>query len=524
MAGRLAALVFLLPVLAVVLLDPARAAAPAGLPSADGATRLGLVLLGLGRTALYAVLPVGLHDDMRAEALAGGAFELTGASLVVAVLVALALLLLVGRLAMRRASSIERALLAYLLFGLVTGLLGSAAAVHEVRWAYLGAVPLFAAAGGCVAALFPARGRGRALAVAGAVAALLALGFLTHLQTAWAADEVARLERRLDLDPDDVLALEALSTHHRREAELRRAAAALLPASDPQRGEHNIAAGEHLAVALAASRRATEHPVGYRRSRAWATYGLALLSSGRPPDALPWLQRAAQLDPALRDPQALARHVGGPQSLEQAELFHAIGQASMASGLPEEALDPLVFAALLAPENPTYLRRAGLALNAAGRYAEGLAHLERAWRAAGGRDREEIAELLARERSNVAGRADLHLQRGHRARDAGDYVQARREYEAALAVDPDLVEGLIEGGWLAGWHFGRYEEGLARLDRAEALLRGAGAKGGDPGLALVERRRADLIERRREDDARLAREEAAAAAGGATDEGSLPPR
>ena len=498
-AGRLATLLFAVPVAVALIVGLQPAAAPAGLPAARPADALVISLLGIGRTLLRFVLPVNLVDDARVEAVLAGRFGLdVGAWILVALVVGTALVL-VARLVTRRSGRSDQLVGAILLLGLGHALLLPLAAGLEVRAAY-GLLPaLVAAAAFVVARATRAVARPRAIAWGSVALAALALVVLARDVSGSFHDEPARLERRLARNPDDVLALEGLSTFHRREAARLRGLAARLPAHDEARGQLNWDARQHVQQALGAARQATQHPIGYRRSASWAGLGLALLADGKPPAARPWLERAAQLDTSLKDPEKLKATAGSPAALEQAEMFHALGQVYATTADPDKSLEPYVFAAALAPDDVRYLQRAGLALDAAGRFSEGLPYLERAWEKAPRAQKATLRKLIERERETVSRRVDQIVEEGREALSRGDYLDARRRFEAALILDPDSIDALVEGGYLGGWHFGRYEEGLERLERAERLLREAGLPEDDPARARVVTRREDLLERLRKE-------------------------
>ncbi|MGE0192906.1 MAG: tetratricopeptide repeat protein [Planctomycetota bacterium] len=498
-AGRPATLLFAIPILVVLLIGLERASPPVGMPEASAAEGIVLSLVGLGRTMLRFVLPVGIGDATYAEAVLSGRFELGAAAWGLVALVGLTALVVLARAVTRRAGPVDALLGGVVLLGLGHALLVPLGADGEARAAYGLLPPLVAAAAFAVAhamrSAARAGGAARWVTLGSSVLGAVALGVLARDVAGGFQDEPTSLDRRLDRNPDDVLALERLSAFHRREAAQLRRDAAQLPAQAEERGQLNWDARQHVARALSAARQATEHPIGYRRSASWAALGLALMADGKPPAARPWLERATQLDASLKDPAKLKASAGSPAALAQAEVFHALGQAYATTAEPESALEPYVFAAALAPDDIDYLQRAGLALDAAGRFAEGLPLLERAWEKAPRSEKRTLRSLIERERETLRSRVDRLLTDGKDALSRGDYLEARRWFEAALTLEPDNVEALVEGGYLGGWHFGRYEEGLERLERAERLLRDAGLADDDPARTRVVTRREDLAER-----------------------------
>lgn len=496
-AGRMASVVLLLPA-ALWLLFAWSGPEPASeLPHAGAATSSVLALAGLAKQAVHVVLPVGVDPHPSHAAILARSFSPSPAAVGMAAVLALAALFLFVRALLGKPTVAGALLGVALVLAAGHAALGQPAATFDPAAALPLALPLLALVGLLLAPLLRpgAASRGVGVALFGLV--LGGLGVLSHGEAQHYAGESSALERSLVLDPDNVVALERLARRHLTEAEELSRQAALLPASDPSRPELLAKGQRTKQAALAAALRAEGHPAARRRAPSAVALGLALQAMSRPAEALPHLLRAARL--GAESPPPIPKPGGPdiPAAREAGRLYAALARAFQQTGEPHQAIEPLLMAVRLDPDSVDTARTAGLALNAAGRYGEGLALLEIAHDMARGSIQRELRRLIEREEDTAARRlADL-LQEGDQAKDAGRYTAAQSAYEAAVRLAPNAPAALWRLGMLAGAHFGRFEEGLDRLSRAQELLEQAGESADAAMLRKVVAARADLAERLR---------------------------
>jgi tetratricopeptide (TPR) repeat protein len=254
--------------------------------------------------------------------------------------------------------------------------------------------------------------------------------------------------------------------------------------------------------------------------------GVALISLGRPAEALPWLQRASTVAPDYAAPHfnlgvAFERTGDRQKSLEEFatavrlapadfEARSALALALQESGDLAGAVDAFREAARLQPENPRAEFNLGNALHAAGQAEEAIAHYEAAVRL-----KPDYAEahsnlaLALRESGNLAGAVD-HMQAAARLQpasaaiefnlaellnEAGRGAEALAAYERAARMAPDSLDIQYALAQAYG-RANRWQEALDTLQKSAALARTAGRADAQAAIdAAIEACRARLAGR-----------------------------
>jgi choline-sulfatase len=166
-------------------------------------------------------------------------------------------------------------------------------------------------------------------------------------------------------------------------------------------------------------------------------FGRCLLEKRRFVEAIPHLEKAAQMAPTRRTVSGLAA----------APMYAWLGQAYAGAGQDAKALSTLDKGLAVAPQNPELLRAKGSVLLRRGDLAGARLILEKA-------------------RRIDATDPRLHVELANLHRNLGDVPQALAEAEEALRLHPNLVEGHVARGLALGAL--RREEDAARAFK-EAL-------------------------------------------------------
>ncbi|MFM7132744.1 MAG: tetratricopeptide repeat protein, partial [Planctomycetota bacterium] len=298
----------------------------------------------------------------------------------------------------------------------VSGLLQVGEQARADRYTYLPSVGLLIAAVWTIRDLARETVAGRRAAAVAAAVAIAACAVATRREIAHWRSGTTLFARALERDPGNYKAHYLLGLEERDagrdDAAIAHFEAALRarPAwADPRLGWANLLlrrdrAAEALPVLAEAAERADANP------QVLNTYGLCLLSVGRPADAERFLRRAVEMDPGY----ANAR-------------FH-LGDALAARGDLAGAVEQWQAVAGLAPRDAEVRIKIGLALGELGKQADAIASL---------RDAIRLAPASPEARYSLA--VALHA--------AGDAAGSRREIDEALRLRPgwQRAAGFREG-------------------------------------------------------------------------------
>ena len=479
-SGAVAALVFG-PVFALWFV--LRTGADTGIRATSAVDTLGAASSSFGQSVVHWLVPVRLPVHRTAPWTSLDAADRGVAFAVLGVTVLLALASALGR-----RGWLSRAFLGAVLMFFVAVGVTLRDGHHGASMSYLVTVPL-ALLGGVVAVVL-ARARSWVAGVAGLLA-LAALTTLSVVECAYWRTEETRLTRRLALREDDVAGQAAFARYLRREAARLRRHAEQLPTDDPTLTSLHAEQERLLTRAREWARRATEG-AGRSQAAGWRERGLVLAAQSVWGPALTMLKHAASLDARLADTTRMEREAARGTLWDAAETFFAIGSAHDALGQRHDAAEPFRFAALLAPNNPQYKRRAGLALARVGRYREGIPLLEAAYEAVTDPvERKVILQSIESERRAASRIAGKYLNEGRKAQGQGEYERAVRAFERTLEVNDQIVEAHMQVGWLRGWWYGNYALGFQHLERATKILEGArsqrrpAARSGAPATSVA---------------------------------------
>lgn len=286
-------------------------------------------------------------------------------------------------LARRRLPAWTAALCAYaILVSPVLGLLQSGAQVAADRYTYLAAIPLSLAAGAGLAWIVARPGTGlRAASLAGACAALLALGGAARAQTRVWSSSVALFGRMVDVEPENYFALHCLSAMLAREQRLEEAEALARRSIAAHPGRGNVEARYNLAILVGRLGRPEESDRVLREALAvdpTHTQCIAMLAARHPDEARALWQAALAADPlharanhfvgvallaegrAADAERCLVRALAG--QMGDPEVYVDLGRAYQAQGRRDEARTCALQALAL---QPGHARAQGL-LNALG--------------------------------------------------------------------------------------------------------------------------------------------------------------
>jgi tetratricopeptide (TPR) repeat protein len=495
--------------LGYALLLPALAAwfvlRPAGTTSAVGGwTPFLLGLEGMGRGALGFVLPV---DTVRDRIAGSGTWGEIEPAVPAAVIGGLLLLAAIAALLARRRHR-QWALPALGLGWLAAMALpaawaGTHGAAIEARFAYVTAAGLFlfgglafeALVGPLTAGVATAR---RGLGVAGAVVLLLGMGALTWTEAAAWQDDETYHRALLDRNPRSLRLMVRLGRRLREEGERELQRASTLPSNEPAHRRLIFDARHHLNEAEGMLGAATQRPDGRRDPQAWREYGAILDVRAKAPEARAALEFALSIEPlAQRGLDALT----APQRQALADSYVRLARTQEATGGLREAAESYRIASLYTPDDVDVLRRAGVALVRAERYAEGEALLLRALELAPNTKAfEEITRELTSVREAARRVANAYVQRGRAAESEGDYREALAQFEGALEADPMQLTALERVIYYKGVYFGQYRVARGLLDDADALLRDLGIGSEDRQARRFRELRRLIDEQEREED------------------------
>jgi tetratricopeptide (TPR) repeat protein len=254
--------------------------------------------------------------------------------------------------------------------------------------------------------------------------------------------------------------------------------------------------------------------------------GTALITLGRPADALPWLERAIAAAPDYAAPHfnlgvASARTGDRQKSLEEFatavrlspadfEARSSLALALQESGDQAGAVAAFREAVRLQPENPRAEFNLANALHAAGQAEEAIAHYEVAMRLKPDYAEAHSNMALAMQASgNLAGAID-HMQAAARPQpasaaiefnlaellnEAGRGAEALQCYEQAARLAPDSLDVQYALAQAYG-RASRWREALDTLQKSAALARVAGRTEALPAIeAAIEACRARLAAR-----------------------------
>jgi choline-sulfatase len=168
-------------------------------------------------------------------------------------------------------------------------------------------------------------------------------------------------------------------------------------------------------------------------------FGRCLFEKRRFLEAIPHLEKAAQMAPTRRTASGLAA----------APIYAWLGQAYAGAGQDAKALSTLEQGLTVAPLNPELLRAKGSVLLRRGDLAGARVNLERA-------------------RDIDATDPRLHAELANLRRNLGDLPQALAEAEEALRIDPKSVEGHVARGLALG-ALRREEDAAAAFEQALQL-------------------------------------------------------
>ena len=461
---------------------------------------------GIARMLLALVLPTGLLGDHSDEAVPGVGYVVGTLGHVAQALLLLSVAAIALRARRARLGTGAAIWLGTLALAVPACLVLPAGAALEARWAYVVALPLFAYAGLLAEGLLRAGGaspsfaRAR-LALVGALALVCLIG-LTHREArAWQDDDAfhaALLER----NPSHVRAMVRHAESRRLAAERYRESSAGLRAGDPERDLLLAHARDALVDADRWSVRAVRHELGRKDPAAWRVRGLVLLAGNKSANALRALERARDLDPALKQPVETMRATYGPERLaDAAAMYAAIARARESLGEREPAADAYAIATVLAGDDLALMYRAGMALCRVNRYQEGLALLVEARRRTTDLGfRREIDDALRSARDSAREIARRLIAQGHAAKADGKMRKAVTFYEQAVEVNPASVDAWSHAGWLRGHWFGNYDQAERYLAKAETLLREGKVPASDPRWARIAGYRRMLAEQLAQED------------------------
>ncbi|MDJ0975168.1 MAG: hypothetical protein QNJ98_11955 [Planctomycetota bacterium] len=489
---------------------------PLDLPRQSTGLAVLLGLAGAARMLLRFVLPIGYRGDHSDEALGSAGYTFEGATALAAGLAVLLAVVALVVLLRRRRSPLAFAWLLTVVTSAVAAATLPAGGALELRFAYIAGVPLFAMAGlalEALAGLAAKPGIGRLAGAAGAIALLLGLGGLAHVEAKSWRDDATYHDRLLRESPGHVGALVRQARLERRLALSLQARASQLPTTNETGGPnaelYRLRKQRQDALNSAAGwlQRALNRPAGRQLASAWAELGFVRLARGEPADALAAFDEAKRHDPVLKRESGESLDRFTLRQLEAtAEIYYAEGKSRKALGDAERASSAFQSAIGITPTNSAYLKDAAMALMEQRRWGEGLPLLQQAIRyALSAGERQDLEILLKQQTERASEFAARLYQQAEQEFAAGNREAALAGYQQVFLADPEHVDAYIRAARIIGSYMGNYARGNKYLLQAERIVK-AKAPVDTAKLEEIRKWRRFLAERKKKDDEQLARE------------------